>query len=259
MIVRPKGLIGDLHGMWEEFELLVAWMLAQGLRYEDIWILGDLLDRGEDSGRCVRFARENGINSVMGNHENSILARWERHIEGKKTRLNEDKDKTISQLSQADVDWLKALPKLHVFDDLRLILVHGGYYHGKEVWQQPLNVIRAQLINVDGRLNSKWWGQQSEDFYGFTELELEAQGWHRWYKLYDHPYDIAFGHSVFSAPFIHKNPNSGTCFGLDQGGVFGGNLTGMIYYGKDDYRIKQIQSKRVYCRDMFKQFPRDDE
>lgn len=258
---RPKGIIGDVHGIPEELEELVLWFLDQGLKPEDIWVLGDILDRGPDSGACVRYCRRMGINSIKGNHEQSILNRWTGILQNRKFKHpNPDKEKTISQLTQADVDWLEALPPIHVFDDLKLILVHGGLWPKIPLFKQPYHgIIRAQLIQPWNPGPSKWWGPKCKEVNGFTEEEMKLQGWHRWYELYDHPYDVAFGHSVFQHPMIYKNPGAGTCFGLDQGGVFGGWLTGMLYYGPGDYHIKQIPAKKTYCVDMFKQFGRHDD
>lgn len=252
---KAVGLIGDPHGMWEELEDQIEWLHSQGIPYENIWILGDFLDRGPDSGKAVRAARLRGCRAVKGNHEWSIINRWSRFHDIKNTlRPNEDKDRTIRSLTQEDIDWLDALPKLHVIDDLQLVLVHGGLYPGLPFHLQPHNVIRLQLINKAFPDASKWWGPKTVEKYGFTEAEMNKQGWHRWYELHDSKFDVAFGHSVFPAPMLHKNLNSGTCFGIDQGGCFGGYLTAMIHDGQNNFQFRTLRAKKLYCTDMFRQF-----
>jgi hypothetical protein len=253
--MRPVGLIGDVHGIPDELKELVDWFIGQGLKHSDIWVLGDLVDRGPDSGAVVRFCRSTGIRSIKGNHEQSIINRWNGLKAGNKFRhVNPDKEKTISQLTQEDIDWMTALPPIHVFDDNKLVIAHGGLWPRLPFHKQPINVIRAQLIQPWNPGPSKWWGPKCEEVNGVDEAGMYANGWIRWYEAYDHQYDVAFGHSVFQSPMIYKKPGSGTVFGLDQGGVFGGWLTGMIHRGPGDYHIKQIKAKKVYCVDLLKQF-----
>lgn len=260
MIIRPKGLIGDVHGIIDEFEELVMWMLDQGLKPEDIWVLGDLVDRGPDSGACVRLCQRLRLNSILGNHERSIINRWDGIQRGNKFKFaNPDKERTISQLTQKDIEWMRALPPIHVFDDLKLVIVHGGLWPRVPFYKQPReSIIRAQMIQPWNPGPSRWWGPKAKDGSKFTEEESRAQGWVRWYEVYDHQYDVAFGHSVFQCPLLYKNPGSGTVFGLDTGGVFGGWQTGMIYRGNGDYTIKQVKAKKAYCQDMLGQFGRED-
>jgi len=259
-MTKPVALIGDVHAIPDEFQELLAWINDQGIPNNRIWVLGDLWDRGPDSGAISRICRQRGINSILGNHEQSIINRWSAKVKGNKMRHpNPDKERTIASVTQEDIDWASKLPPIHIFDDLKLVIAHGGVWPRIPFYKQPKNVIRAQMIQAWNPGPSRWWGPQAKAGSGYSEEESYAQGWRRWYEVYDHQYDIAFGHSVFQQPLIYKNPGAGTVFGLDTGGVFGGCLTGMIYYGKGEYHIKQVTAKKVYCQDMNKQFGVDDE
>ena len=252
---KAKFVVGDIHGIPDELEELLQWAHDQGIPYEDMWILGDILDRGPDSGACVRLIRKLGVNSILGNHENSILNRMKVVESGGRPRHpNPDKEKTISQLTREDAEWLSKLPPIHVFDDIQLVIVHGGLWPKLPFYAQPKNIICVQMLQPDNPGPSRWWGPGALKGCKHTEEQSYAQGWRRWYEVYDHEYDVAFGHSVFQTPLVYKNPNVGTVFGLDTGGVFGGWLTGMIHDGKGDYHIKQIRAKKVYHVDMLKQF-----
>lgn len=233
---RRYGIIGDPHGCLDEF--IQLYKKLQWLSLDEIWCLGDLVDRGPDSGGLVQFLRENHIQSVRGNHDDSIVNHYKRF---KKTGLypkNEDKERTIRSLSDADYEYLDALPPLHVFDDIRLVLVHGGLWPRIPLYAQPKNVIRAQLIHTANEGQCRWWGKDATKHKcKKTEEESSREGYARWYHLYDYQYDCAYGHSVFNQPKVHQNPGYGRTVGLDQGSCFGGSLTAGIFDGGEPFFV----------------------
>jgi len=62
-------VIGDIHGCASALESLLG-EIPSG---EEIFAVGDLIDRGPDSSKVVSICMENGIRSVMGNHEHMLL------------------------------------------------------------------------------------------------------------------------------------------------------------------------------------------
>lgn len=240
------AVIGDVHGCLDELRALVAKLRGEGV--EHIWHLGDLVDRGPDSGGVVRFCMEEGIGGVMGNHESTILALYPGVKSGAK-KASPDKTRTISQLGDEEKRYLEALPLLHVFDDLKVVLVHAGLEPRLPVWKSRLpmhhffgsqthNVCHLQLVHPDFPGQTRWWGYDPKN--DVPEEENRRQGWVRWYELYDEPYTVAYGHSVFyGAPFQH-----GRTFGIDTGCVFGGGLTALVL---PDMRYVRVPSRRAYC------------
>jgi hypothetical protein len=233
---RRVAAIGDVHACLDE--LIELYNRLQWLSLDDIWCLGDLIDRGPDSGGVVAFLRENKIPSVRGNHDDSICNHYRRL---KKTGLypkNSEKKRTLEQLSAADYEYLNSLPPLHVFDDIGLILVHGGVWPDIPLYAQPKNVIRAQLVKPGHYDGCRWWGKDATlHRCKKTEAESYAEGWRRWYHVYDYEYDCAFGHSVFNQPMVHQNKGLGRTVGLDQGSVFGGSITAGIFDGGEPFFV----------------------
>jgi len=129
---------------------------------------------------------------------------------------------------------MNSMPPLHVFDDLKLIIVHGGIVPGIPLYKQNSQLcIRAQMVKPGQQhMLNRWWGRDAkkQPKIGKTEKESYAEGYRRWYEFYDDEYDCIFGHSVFGLdPFIHQNPGCGKTIGIDTGSCFGGNLTACIY------------------------------
>lgn len=252
--------IGDPHGCLKE--LVELYKRLQWLSLDEIWSLGDNIDRGPDSGGVIAFLRENNIPSVKGNHDESICNHYRRLEKTGQYPKNQEKKRTLQQLNRADYEYLDSLPSLRVFDDIGLILVHGGVWPKIPLYAQPKNVIRSQLIKPPeygaykyfttqmietetfGRC--RWWGKDATlHKCGKTEAESYAEGWRRWYHVYDYKYDCAFGHSVFNQPTIHQNEGCGRTVGLDQGSCFGGSLTAGIFDGEEPFFVS-VRVRKCY-------------
>lgn len=252
--MKRRAIIGDVHGCIEEFTELYARLEWQSI--DEICSVGDLVDRGPDSGACVQFAMDKKILTVMGNHEDSIVRLWDKkaHLDPK-ANMKSHKMITLSQMNEERIEWMRNLPKLHVFDDSHLVLVHGGLFPGHPLYAQPHNIIRAQMIHPYKPGEVRWWGidalkQKSKK----TEEQSRAEGYVRWYEAYQDSYNVAYGHSVYVQPYIHQNKDSGFTVGLDTGNVFGGVLTAGIFGDSEKPWFISIPPKRVYCEDKQEKF-----
>lgn len=249
-----RAIIGDSHGCFEEFEELIKVLLS--MKVDEIWHAGDLVDRGPDSGKTVQVAIDYQLKGVMGNHEQSIIRHWDSFQRTGNFPHNPAKARTLRELKQHHVDYMKTLPYLHVFDDQNLVLVHGGLWPSLELWKQPDNVCRAQMIlpYVPER-PCRWWGPEStKQKSGKTEEQNYADGYRRWYHVYDGKENVAYGHSVFVQPMLHQNKDAGWTCGLDTGNVFGGVLTAGIFEGDKRPYFICIPPKKVYCEDKLDKF-----
>lgn len=253
-MIKRIAAIGDIHGCWEELEELyhkLCW-----LSLDEIWHLGDLVDRGPHSGKVIELCRKYNIKGVKGNHDESIINHWDRVSRGGHAPKNEDKRKTITELVQADIDYLKELPYLHVIDDLNLVLVHGGLYPKIPLYAQPTNVCRLQMIHPYQPGKSVWWGNDAELMFANAKSEEEWRklGWERWYKVYDHEQDVLFGHSTWAQPMIWENEGYGKCIGVDTGSCFGGMVTACIYENSGSFSFLGVKSKKLYYPDAHRAF-----
>ncbi len=123
-------MIGDVHGHYSA--LLDLFDLLAVQETDQIYFLGDLIDRGPASAKVVEFVREGGHTCLLGNHEHLMLMTFPNdepdfialqtwiHCGGQPTL---DSYGTLEHV-QADLGWIKTLPT-HV-DLGDLWLVHAG-------------------------------------------------------------------------------------------------------------------------------------
>lgn len=68
---KRRFVIGDVHG---HYDALIALFEAIAPDQEDeIYFLGDLIDRGDQSAEVVKFVMDNNYNCLLGNHEIMLL------------------------------------------------------------------------------------------------------------------------------------------------------------------------------------------
>jgi serine/threonine protein phosphatase 1 len=70
-------VVGDLHGEYDE---VVAGLKEMGFDYDRdrLFSVGDLIDRGKESARCIKFLSRPWITAVRGNHEDMFLKIYEK-------------------------------------------------------------------------------------------------------------------------------------------------------------------------------------
>lgn len=238
MTLQRIAVFGDVHGCIDE--LVELDRLLQHESLDARFHLGDLVDRGPDSGAVVQYCRERGIDGVQGNHESTILP-----LLGT-TKGSDDKQRTVQSLKSEDADYIWRLPPLRVIDEMGLVLVHGGLFPGLPLFLQPPKMInRLQMVHPEHPGNSKmaatkWWKTDRDNV---TEEENRKAGWVRWYEVCDEPYKVLYGHSVFEFPFIYENGIGGGTLGLDTGCVYGGSLTAVIL---PDLKFVSVPARKVY-------------
>jgi serine/threonine protein phosphatase 1 len=64
-------IVGDVHGHYEGLMALLE-MIAPG-QADEVYFLGDLIDRGPESARVVRLVQEHSYTCLLGNHEQLML------------------------------------------------------------------------------------------------------------------------------------------------------------------------------------------
>jgi bis(5'-nucleosyl)-tetraphosphatase (symmetrical) len=115
--------IGDLQGCYAPLERLLDAIAFDRAR-DRLWFVGDLVNRGPDSARCLHFVRDLGdaAVSVLGNHDLHLLCVAEGiHGMGKRDTLRDVLDDPDHAALLA---WLRARPMMHVEDGW--VLVHAG-------------------------------------------------------------------------------------------------------------------------------------
>lgn len=117
--------IGDVQGCMDSLERLLA-TIAYDPGRDDLWLVGDLVNRGPRSLDVLRWARAQGdrVTAVLGNHDLHLLARVAGVAKAKKRDTLDD----VLAAPDRDelVDWLRHRPLVHVEDDW--LLVHAGLH-----------------------------------------------------------------------------------------------------------------------------------
>jgi len=118
-----------------------------------LWLVGDLVNRGPDSLKVLRFCRDLGDSciAVLGNHDLHLLYRAAGGRPGKLETLSELLDAPdCSEL----IDWLRFRPLLHHDAQLGWCMVHAGL---SPHWSLAEAKKRASAI--ERRLQGKRWGE----------------------------------------------------------------------------------------------------
>lgn len=121
--------IGDIHGCYRELQRLLETLPIDWDR-DRLWLVGDLVNRGPDSLRVLRWARRTSkamgsrFQMVLGNHDLRFLAVAYGWIRPRAL----DTGRQILKSRQRDklVGWLGRQPLLYRHDGY--LLVHGGLW-----------------------------------------------------------------------------------------------------------------------------------
>jgi bis(5'-nucleosyl)-tetraphosphatase (symmetrical) len=134
--------IGDIQGCFEPLQGLLK-RLAFNPDRDQLWLVGDLVNRGPASLATLRFCyeRRDNIACVLGNHDLHLLAVAHQHKAAKR------KD-TLREILQAPdreqlLNWLQTRPLMHQDTELDAVMVHAGI---APCWTLPEAITRAQEV-----------------------------------------------------------------------------------------------------------------
>lgn len=119
----PTYAIGDVQGCLGALQRLLEEMQFDPAR-DQLWFVGDLVNRGPDSLAVLRLVKQLGSAAVtvLGNHDLHLLALWTGITEpGRKDTLRQVLD---APDAEALLDWLRFRPLVHAENGH--VLVHAG-------------------------------------------------------------------------------------------------------------------------------------
>ena len=246
--------IGDLQGCFAPLEQVVEKLDFDPAR-DRLWFVGDLVNRGPDSLRCLRFVKSLGAAAVtvLGNHDLHLVC----VAEGIERRKKRDTLDDVLEAPDRDelVAWLRARPLMHAENGYAP--VHAGLL---PQWSVPrarelAGEVEARLQGPDYRsLLENMYGDEpdrwSDDLAGIdrsrviinamTRLRVcddkgamvlkfkgepgdASDGWTPWFDVpnrANRDHTIVFGH--WSALGLCIRPD---VLGIDSGCVWGRSLT----------------------------------
>jgi bis(5'-nucleosyl)-tetraphosphatase (symmetrical) len=117
--------IGDIQGCAEALDKLLD-AIGFDPAADQLWLVGDLVNRGPDSLRVLRTVMALGTNvvTVLGNHDLHLLAA----VAGIRAPRAQDTLEAVLTASDRDtiIDWLRSRPLLHYDAAAGRALVHAG-------------------------------------------------------------------------------------------------------------------------------------
>lgn len=124
--------IGDVHGHYDGLLRLIEAIAPSS--NDQIYFVGDLIDRGPKSAQVVQFVRENNFSCVLGNHEQLLLEAFPNskvsHM-ALQAWLQSGGQSTVASYSKPEallenLTWLRSLPPYLDLGDIWL--VHAGLH-----------------------------------------------------------------------------------------------------------------------------------
>ncbi len=118
-------VIGDLQGCLTPLQQLLDKLQFDPAR-DQLWFVGDIVNRGPQSLETLRFIRDLGTSAItlLGNHDLHLLAVA---FTGRKSKGKDTLD-AILQAHDRDLllHWLRTRPLLHVDPKIQSLMVHAG-------------------------------------------------------------------------------------------------------------------------------------
>lgn len=218
--MRRTIVVGDIHGCAIELKQLLA--ACDRSRTDRVISVGDLAGKGPDSLAVVRFARENGIQAVLGNHDAKVL----RFLENERPHDGSPHSAIATGLPAEDARWLASLPlwiRLPAWDSLRqdVLVVHAGLMPGVPLAEQRrASFLELRSIRADGSGSSRLDGRP-------------------WGACWPGPELVVYGHDAVRG--LQRHPHA---YGLDTGCVYGRKLTALIL---PELRLVSVDARRRYA------------
>jgi len=150
--------IGDIQGCFHAFQSLLA-RLKFNKTHDQLWLVGDLINRGSGSLAVLRWCYEHqaNIKAVLGNHDLHALA----VAHGVRPAHRSDTLQAIMEASDADklLTWLRHLPLM--VSNEAYVMVHAGLLP-----QWKIEDALAYANEVETILQSENYGNFLHKMYG---------------------------------------------------------------------------------------------
>lgn len=248
-------VIGDVHGCYEQLKSLYR-SLDFDPDKDSLWLTGDLVNRGPDSARVLRWCRKrekqlgNRFRCVLGNHDLHALAVYFGVVRSRSRDTMAD----LLQVADRDrlFDWLLHRPFL--VHRKGILLVHAGVLPGwtSDDARKIANKLQRKLLEDPPRfLSGRLTRSQREQLAALTRMRTLTKKarqasysgslrrvpkrltpWFRFPGRRTADVPIYCGH--WAALGLHRENN---VTAIDTGCVWGGNLTAV--------RLKDGKTRQV--------------
>jgi len=219
-------IYGDIHGCYDEF---ISLRKKINPNKSDIEVcVGDIITKGTDSLKLLKFIQEHNIQSVLGNHEDKLVRYLEHENSSKKNPISLDKDEKniVKNLDKKDIEFLKSLPLFLKYENITII--HGGIQNHHKLnnltKKEKSKILRMRYLDSD--CNFIAYGKEDENSIFWADIYEGNQGF------------VVYGHQWFKE--VKKNTHA---IGVDTGCVYGNKLSAVVFkkMNKDNFTIYEEQ------------------
>lgn len=251
-------VVGDIHGCFREFMALLEKIKYDSAK-DKLYCLGDLLDRGPESARVVKWVREanqktNGmVQCVLGNHDEKYF-RWFKHTLKLKVMpnyripmhpLDAEKHSIFNAMSEEDLNFLGSLPTFVHLENQDWVIVHAGLEPRKHLDDQDV----GKLTHI------RYLDPRTMRTVSLGRDLMPPDGSIYWTDVYDLPHHVVYGHNVHNLehPRIFKNASGRQLVGLDTGCCFGGRLSAFFVPESKEEQVTpdnfvQVDAFKMYAK-----------
>ncbi|MDX8403238.1 MAG: symmetrical bis(5'-nucleosyl)-tetraphosphatase [Mariprofundaceae bacterium] len=164
--------VGDIQGCFKPLKKVLK-VVKFDPGKDQLWCVGDLVNRGPDSLKVLRYLKSLGDSciAVLGNHDLHLLEL----VAGGKRLYDRDTFDDVFQAPDRDelIKWLRHRPLLHHDKALNYCMVHAGLH---PAWQ--LKKIKRRAKKVEKILQSDDWQSfcQKLHHHDFPRIEPDKRG-----------------------------------------------------------------------------------
>jgi len=260
--------IGDIQGCYSQLQKLLTKLKFKSDK-DKLWFAGDIVNRGPDSLKTIRYIKSLGDNAVtvLGNHDLHLLA----IAHGRRKQSKKDTLQHILDAKDSDtlLDWLQHRPLMHYKEKHNTCMVHAGIYPGWTTQQALSNSREVEQVlqgpkaheffhHMYGDKPSKWsdnlngWDRLRFITNAFTRMRYlkenfklclkekgapgkQGEGVIPWFEFEsaNRKLNIVFGHWS-----TLKDPELKHLYPLDTGCLWGGKLSALKINKKMDTYIR---------------------
>ena len=168
--------IGDIQGCYDSLQYLLE-KLDFSPEKDQLWLVGDLVNRGKKSLKTVKFVKSLGDSAitVLGNHDISLIAMHYGAIPASPTLKKFLNSKHREEL----IDWLRNQPVFHVDESLGVCMSHAGI---SPQWTLKQATAFAKEIETPLRGNNtgKWLAEVYGNKPNLWKDDLKSYDRHRY-------------------------------------------------------------------------------
>lgn len=208
-------IIGDIHGCFDELqELLKKTSFRRGV--DRLISVGDVINKGPYSLKCLEALKSIGAEVVLGNHELGFL-----HFCKGQWAGNESFQKLMNEMGEQLGDWVSYISGFPKYIEAKnFIVVHAGLIPNED----------PEFSDMQFLATIRTWDGQGKN--------LQSEENPAWFEFYKGSKLVVFGHWAKRGLVLREN-----VVGLDTGCVYGKELSALIL---PERQLVQVPAKQSY-------------